>query len=254
VYVTIQQGDRLPSVALAQARLIERGAGRPDLVVDGNFGPQTLASVLDFQAKLGIPTTGKVDPPTWLALHIGQEIRVVDVIDATDITVLDEDHPHLADGHAHVHVNYGMSRGAHDLIQRLVAGHATRSVALLRLHGHGGAGHMVVSGGTQAYGSSTFAGEHFKNPQARAQYQLLGRIMKPYGSIELHGCNVATRLNGSRLLSGLAEACRVPVTAALSSQLGGAGAARFEGATATHYPGGTTLPLWARSVFSQCQW
>ena len=254
MFVVLQQGDRLPSVALAQARLIERGAGRPDLVVDGNFGPQTHGSVLDFQQQVGIPTTGMLDPITWRALDFGQAIPVIDVIDATDITVFQEDHPHIADGHAQVYVSYGMSRGTRDLIHRLVAAHGARSVALLRLHGHGGAGHMVVSGGTQAYGSSTIAGEHFSNPEARAQYQVLGSIMKAYGSIELHGCNVATRANGRRLLAGLAETCGVPVTAALSKQLGGTAAARFEGPIATHFPGNTTLPLWARRVFAQCQW
>jgi Putative peptidoglycan binding domain/Domain of unknown function (DUF4347) len=254
VYVVVQQGDRLPSVALAQARLIERGAGRPDLVVDGNFGEQTWRSVLDFQDKVGIPTTGKVDPATWLALDFGQKICAVDLLDATDVTVFEQDHPHLADGHSQVHVSYGMSRGTQDLIRRLVATYKTRSIALLRLHGHGSSGHMVVSSGTHAYGNTSLISEHFANPEARAQYQLLGSLMKPYGSIELHGCNVAARMNGKQLLEGLAETCRVPVTAALRTQMGGAAASRFEGATATRFPGNTTLAAWARSVFSQCQW
>ncbi|HEX6243953.1 MAG TPA: peptidoglycan-binding domain-containing protein [Polyangiales bacterium] len=241
-------------MALAQARLFEVGAGRPELRIDGLFGPETETAVLDFQSKVGVATTGKVDPPTWLAMDIGRAISAVDVIDATDITVYEEDHPHLADGHSQIYVNYGMSRGVRHLIDRLVACHRPRSVALLRLHGHGSAGHMVVSGGTQGYGSATIAGEHFANPEARAAYQRLGSIMKPYGSIELHGCNVATRANGQRLLAGLVETCGVPVTAALRSQLGGAAAARFEGATASHFPGRSTLPLWARSVFTECEW
>ena len=254
MYVTIQRGDRLPSVALAQARLFQVGAGRPDLAVDGLFGPETEAAVLDFQARVGVAATGKVDPPTWLAMDIGRAISAVDVIDATDITVYEEDHPHLADGHSQIYVNYGMSRGVRHLIERLVAGHRPRSVALLRLHGHGGSGHMVVSGGTQAYGSSSIAGEHFTNPEARAAYQRLGSIMKPYGSIELHGCTVATRANGQRLLAGLVETCGVPVTAALRCQLGAAAAARFEGPIATHFPNRATLPLWAQSVFTECEW
>lgn len=254
MYVVLQRGDLLPSVALAQARLIERGAGRPDLVVDGNFGEQTLGSVLDFQEKVGVPKTGKLDPPTWLALDFGRAIPVVDVIDATDITVFNEDHPYVADGHSQVYVNHGMSRGTQDLIRRLVANHRTRSVALLRLHGHGGPGHMVVSGGTEAFGNAIMGGEHFKHPQAVATYQLLGSIMKPYGSIELHGCNVARRLNGQRLLSGLAQTCRVPVTAALSKQLGGAAAARYEGAVVTRIPGNESLAAWSRRVFAQCEW
>jgi hypothetical protein len=255
VYVTIQQGDKLPTVALAQARLIEQGAGRPDLVVDGDFGQQTYGSVVDFQTKVGLPATGKVDQATWRALDYQQVICAVDVIDATDITVLQEDHPHVSDGHANVHVSFGMSRGVRDLIQRLVASHAPRSVALLRFHGHGGPGHMVVSAGKESERSSTLSGEHFvRNMEARAGYRLLGSILKPYGSIELHGCNVASRMNGRLLLAGLSDACAVPVTAALRSQRGGAAAARFEGPTATHFPGEKTLAVWARSVFSQCQW
>lgn len=254
MYVVLQQGDKLPSVALAQARLIERGAGRPDLVVDGNFGEQTLGSVRDFQEKVGIPVTGKLDPVTWLALDFGQKICTVDLIDATDITVFNEDHPHLADGHSEVLVSYGMSRGTQDLIRRLAATYKTRSIALLRLHGHGSSGHMVISSGTHAYGNTSMISEHFANPEACAMYQLLGSLMKPYGSIELHGCNVAARVAGNRLVTGLADTCRVPVTAALHKQMGGAAASRFEGSTLTRFPGNATLASWARSVFSQCQW
>jgi hypothetical protein len=249
MYVTVQRGDQLPTVALAQARLVEFGT--PDLKVDGNFGSKTHAAVLAFQRRVAVPTTGAVDQTTWGAMARGLPLSVVDVIDASDIVVLQEDFPHLNDGHSRVQVNYGMSRGALVLINKLVAENAPRSVGLLRLHGHGGPGKMLVSGNI---GSSTFAGGHFTQQNAVAYYRLLGQIMKPYGSIEMHGCSVALGAKGRRLLAGLAETCGVPVTAGLGFQRGGTEANRFEGPTSTSLPFGLTLQTWASRVFAECQW
>lgn len=245
-------GDRLPTVALAQARLIESGA--TDLAVDGIFGPLTEAAVLNFQHEVGVPETKRVDQPTWAALSYGLPISVVDAIDAGDITVVNEDRPYLDDGHSSVVVNYGMSRGAYQLIHDLVASHPARSVALLRLHGHGEPGDMGISSGFERVKSSSFMADLFASPGIRAQFALLGSILKPYGSIELHGCRVALRMRGRRLLEGMARACRVPVTAAYHYQYGARDAARFEGPVLTCFPSVTDLKTWASQRFSQCQW
>lgn len=251
MYVRLRQGDRLPTVALAQARLVELGL---DLDVDGDFGRRTHEAVRSFQDANGLDPTGEVDPATWSVLARVHSLVVVDHIDATAASVLLEDGPYLRDGHSHVEVSYGMSRGLRDLIGRLLMQHPPRSVALLRFHGHGGPGHMVVTSGTEARGSTTMLGEHMTNPQWIEPYALLGSIMKPYGSIELHGCRVGARANGERLLRGMADACGVPVSAALGSQYGGRQASRFEGTVATHCPRGESLSSWSRRRAAVCDW
>jgi hypothetical protein len=93
-------------------------------------------------------------------------------------------------------------------------------------------------------------------PQAVAMYTLLGRILKPYGSIELHSCQTAAKRVGRYLVAGLARACRVPVTAALHDQFAGRGAsARFEGPVLTCFPDGVRdIKGWAAQVFNRSQW
>src|ERR1700755_1504662 len=147
MYVTLKRGDRLPTVALAQARLLERGS---ELIVDGLFGKLTERAVAAFQKETGIPETGWMDPQTWLALHADHPMVVVAALDAGDIAGWQEDYPFLNDGHSQVWVTGGMSRGARDLIQHLVTSNPAGSVSLLRLHGHGGPGHMAVSAGVHA--------------------------------------------------------------------------------------------------------
>lgn len=232
--------------------MVEHGAS---LTIDGAFGPKTLAAVLAFQRSYRpkrLAPNGVIDFMTWAALMDRHAIRVVDVIDATDIAVFEADNPVLNDGQAQVVVNYGMSSGAKQLISDLVRKFAGGSVALLRFHGHGGPGHMEVTGGTSGAHGASFSGMHFKKPEVRDAYKSLGRIMLPYGSIELHGCRVAMSEQGSALLSGLAEACGVPVTAGLQKQTGGLTATRFEGTTRTHFPLGLSLNSWSRSAFSMC--
>jgi hypothetical protein len=251
VYLTVKQGDHLPSVALAQARLVESGA--QDLVVDGIFGPKTAAAVKAFQTREKLPITGRVDQQTWGGLIKKEPITVVDVLDASEIDVLQDDGPFLRDGHSHFIVNYGMSSGAYHVMQKLIASEAPRSVALLRFHGHGYTGTMHVTGGWLTK-SSAFKAEHFKSRVAIDCYHEMGAIMKPYGSIELHGCFTGRGMRGHKLLAGMAQACGVPVSAGLGSQTGGDTANRLEGATLTQCPSGLTLRAWAKKVFSVCQW
>jgi hypothetical protein len=261
MYVTLKRGDKLPTVALAQARLVEAGANA--LAIDGIFGPQTEQAVLVFQNTVGIPATGQVEQPTWAAFSVSRPIKVIDAVDATDIAVLRADEPYLRDGHSRVEVTYGMSGGARSLVHRLVSSTAPGSVSLLRLHGHGHAGHMGVSVGNEpavdysgprpvSYGSGMFGAGQFKNPVAVATYRQLGAIMAASGSIELHGCNVAMHRLGRDLLSALARTCRVPVTAAFQLQYGEDGASRLEGPTLTCFPDGEGLRSWARRAFTEC--
>jgi peptidoglycan hydrolase-like protein with peptidoglycan-binding domain len=254
MFVRISRGDRLPTVALAQARLVMDGA---NLDVDGAFGPRTEDAVIEFQRRHHLAETGNVDPGTWHVLGAARELVAVDHIDAADLAVLAEDRPHLDDGHSNIHVlSASETRGVRVAIESIVARHGARSVSLLRFHGHGGPGHMVVASGRYGDYPNTFAGEYFRAPTAATLelFARLGSIMKPYGSIELHGCRVAARANGRRLLNGMASACGVPVSAGMRSQFGGTAAARFEGPTLTGCPGGQRLADWARGVVGTCRW
>lgn len=244
-------GDRLPTVALAQARLLEMG--EKEVVVDGTFDARTEAAVCRFQLRTGLVESGSVDPPTWKALSLGVPIAVVDVVDMTDFNKF-WSRLFLNDGHSHVVETFEMSRGADSLIRRLLGQHAARSVALLRVHGHGSPGHQVVAAGMDGEGSSAFVAAHFDVPEAVSAYRRLGMIMKPYGSIELHGCHVGAEEAGWKLLSGIARACNVPVTAGVNTQYGGSMTDRLEGDTITCFPHGISLSSWAEQAFSQCRW
>lgn len=69
----LQEGDESGYVRAAQMMLGEHGyycGGRTDPRTgkeefDGEFGPTTKKSLLDFQAKAKLPVTGKVDAATW---------------------------------------------------------------------------------------------------------------------------------------------------------------------------------------------
>ncbi len=55
----------------AQALLILRGCGVGPDGADGDFGPNTRAAVLRFQARKGLERDGVVGPVTWNALLRG---------------------------------------------------------------------------------------------------------------------------------------------------------------------------------------
>jgi len=118
------------------------------LDVDGDFGQQTGAAVVEFQRRRRITETGEVDPATWDALGARSDLVAVEHIDATHLDVLLQDQPHLDGGHATIHaVDSSAQRRVRRAIEHLVSRHRPRSVSLLRFHGHGGPGHMIVSGG-----------------------------------------------------------------------------------------------------------
>jgi len=251
VYVTIRIGDRLPTVALAQARLTTLGLG---IGVDGHFGAETQRSVMALQEANGVDPTGVVSAPEWRLLFREPPLVSVDHIDAGDVFTAREDLPHVADGASHVYVTHGLSDGLRAVIGRLNANHAAGSVSLLRFHGHGSPGHMGVTAGEHAAGSTTFLGEAYQQQIAAFTrlYAGLGRIMRPDGSVELHGCNVGAGSRGDALLAGLSDACGVPVSAGYRSQSGGRRANRFEGPVRTICPGRVSLGTWAASTLARC--
>lgn len=63
----LRLGDASSAVRLAQSRLNAWGA-RPLLVLDGRFGPETLAAVRAFQQREHLAVDGVIGPLTWAAL------------------------------------------------------------------------------------------------------------------------------------------------------------------------------------------
>lgn len=260
----VMLGDRLPTVALAQARLVD--SGERDVAVDCVFDAKTEAAVRRFQQRSNLPVTGAVDQLSWDALTVtrGAPLPVVDVIDGGDLLVLWWRRHFLDDGRSDVMVNAGMTRGARFVVNGLVARHSPRSIALLRIHGHGSAGQQWVAGGDlgflatsyvsrESLENTSFSADQFGEPSAVSDYARLGRIMKPYGSIELHGCRVGFGARGRSLLSSLARVSRVPVSAALTLQHA-TESDRFVGPTITFFPDELTRTSWAERTFSQCEW
>jgi hypothetical protein len=68
----------------------------------------------------------------------------------------------------------------------------------------------------------------------------------PWGSIELHGCDVASGSAGHQLLSMIARTTGVPITAAVREQYGNCtGQWTFSGPTVTAFPYGADLKGWS---------
>ncbi|MFN8194227.1 MAG: peptidoglycan-binding protein [Nocardioidaceae bacterium] len=68
----LEQGDSGHAVVLLQRAL---RAGRGELAVDGDFGPQTKAAVKAFQRHNGVKATGKVNARTRFWLKMGAVTR-----------------------------------------------------------------------------------------------------------------------------------------------------------------------------------
>jgi peptidoglycan hydrolase-like protein with peptidoglycan-binding domain len=65
LWVTVKQGDQNDAVSAAQTLLNRH---KVDVVVDGDFGPQTDGAVRAFQEKKGLIVSGVVDDKTWEVL------------------------------------------------------------------------------------------------------------------------------------------------------------------------------------------
>lgn len=248
MYVELRRDDRLPIVAYAQWLLGQHPAvGRESLPIDGLFGPQTERAVLLAQQAESFPTTGRIAEPLWSALRrvvADQTICVESIgigsvsprwsVNGFDPDVLaDRNHLDDHDPHTAVVIQGGASMGLPRAIDRILARPHRRCV-LLRFHGHGAPGFMVVSAdGTAGSAFDLHESEGYRRELARLR-PLFGR----FGSIELHGCRVASGDRGHRSLRMLAEEARVPVTAAYQRQMGGAFSNRFRRTRSHRLSGG----------------
>jgi hypothetical protein len=135
----LQQGDRLPTVAVLQKLLNRAGAS---LVVDGDFGNNTNTALIDFQRSRQIISSmgpGATDQKTWARLTLPRELPIIDTIDIFDPNILHQDAWQLMAEGARPILMGGMSNGVVQLVT-MVRREARRlgdNLFLLRLDGHG---------------------------------------------------------------------------------------------------------------------
>ena len=121
------------------------------------------------------------------------------------------------------------------------------SLALLRIHSHGGAGLMNVSAGQDEASphQATIAASNL--PALAPHLRRLAPCFARHGALQLMGCDVAQGPAGRALLRQLAAVVGVPVSAGTGSQYGGGRRTyRFEGPVQHGFPFGNTLSGWAR--------
>jgi len=248
MYPLLRYGDRLPTVATVQILINRKMRKGTYIVVDGIYGSNTRKAVRNFQEeKRYLSRDGIVGEETWRALIQREDLQVIDSVDLTNPKDMGYEDAAIHNAGGTPIVNFGMCNGVRVVMQKIQARAGQGNVALLRFHGHGSSGNMGLTVGTGSHISSEF-GVKFLDDLARF-VSPLAWIFASYGSAELHGCSVGAGRDGRRLVSALAKAWGVPVTAGLRSQYGGGlSTFRFEGPTITAFPQGGNLGIWARSI------
>jgi hypothetical protein len=247
--IMLRRGDVLPTVTVLQCYLNQQPSTQEFLEVDGIFGPRTEAAVARFRA-MAVRLAGAryADYEVWRRV-VGAEWQIMDSVDRSDHDSprhAINDHLDLAPYGQTLLEQFGISMGSPLVLNKVRSQARLGEVVLLRFHGHGSPGHMIISSGRIAAGSSL---DHRYGEGFFTALRALRPIFAPFGSVEMHGCRVGRGRDGSALLSGMADALGVPVTAGINSQYaGGITTHRFEGQTRTICPQGESLFSWSRRV------
>jgi hypothetical protein len=251
--IRLRRGNRLPTVAVTQAFLNDRLPVEELIAVDGIFGPQTQGAVRQFQESQRVQKTGEIDYALWSRL-VGNRWQVIDHVDRTDYDSEEHqilDHEDLEPFGQTILEQFGMTFGGPTVLRRVVGGARHGKVVLLRFHGHGSPGRMIVASGRRGIAGSSFLSTN--TVRFDRALRSLRPIFASFGSIELHGCRVGRGSAGRILLTRMANATGAPVTAGKSAQYGGDQSTfQFEGSTRTIAPGGQRLKQWARSACQAC--
>jgi hypothetical protein len=244
-YTLLRRGDNLPAVGVLQKLLNRGGAG---LVVDGDFGSRTQTAVTNFQRPRGLNPDGAVGQNTWPRVSANANLPIMDCIDIFDPSLSNLERRDIIAAGGNPILLGGMSNGVEQAVQ-LIVNHAPGNVFLLRFHGHGAPG---VAGFSFGQGGAGFGHRADVDPQNLAiMLPILGRLRQifgPYGCIQFMHCSTGAGANGRNVLTRIANATGVPVSAGVQTQLGGGTSTfKFEGPTVTAIPGGGTLQSWAAS-------
>ena len=269
--ITVQLGDRLPTVATVQRLLNARRDTA--ILVDGAFGPITQNAVRDFQRMTHCSTVnGRVDNATWNRLNQGMNFTVHDVIDITDPELL-LDLGVIERYNDHPIVFGGMSNAVEQMVNLVISRTPNGSLVLLRFDGHGNQGIQVIGvgrGWIDIFGTqrphnernipdaqielyrNTIRYSSVSGSQKNLRYvrDFLSRLrpcFSPYGSIEFHGCRIALGAEGRSFMQEVSDIVGVPATGSLISQDVGT-VQRFMGTTFTGCPNGVSLKDWSGSL------
>jgi hypothetical protein len=271
--ILLSQGFARPTVTSAQVML-----GR--VQADGIFGPHTCAAVHEYQRKHQPRLTddGVVGKHTWKALMAQNDVETVDVVDVDELVDGDPTsenrghripHPEstytgqallgLKSGGSDPILLYGQSNGVATMVAQIMERvRGERKLVLLRIFGHGHSNSQKISGGKMP----TDRDEDLKTLQTgnvdwwSPLLRSLQTYFVPWGSIELHGCDVAASPEtvtcdapgraDPTLVTMIANVTGVPVTAALKEQFGNRpGQWTFFGPTVTAFPYGADLKGWS---------
>jgi len=248
-YQLMRPGDRYPAVGVLQKLLNRAGEA---LAADGSFGTKTRDAVRRFQRANGLKVDGVVGKDTFPKLIDGfagqDELEIVDCIDVFDDNFWtaggeQKEDRDIRGAGGRAFLLGGMSNGIEQAIGDICRAVVPGSVFLLRFHGHGAAGIAGISVGT---GEVVDEGAYLAPSNVDKYAGSLARlknVFSPYGCVQLMHCSTGAGAKGRLLLTKLAKAIGVPVTAALLTQYGGAGVNTFawEGPTQTATPDGKTL-------------
>jgi peptidoglycan hydrolase-like protein with peptidoglycan-binding domain len=244
-YTYLRRGDELPAVGVLQ-KLLNRSGAR--IIPDGIFGPKTLAAVQNFQRLRGLGQDGLVGEITWAKVSAGVSLPIVDSIDVWDKTFFLQDATYIRKAGGRPLLIGGMCNGVEQAISMIRAN--SRSVFLLRFHGHGGPGLASVASGHGELDPKLREGSDISsNPQIMATLHTLRSVFGPYGCVQFIECETGRGKQGRRLLSRMADELGVPVTAAVNDQpFSRLATFRLEGPTVTCFPGGRSLNQWCRAL------
>ena len=241
-FVWVQQGDKLPAVAVSQMLLNRTGAS---LTVDGDFGRLTKAAVSHFQREHPpLVIDGGIGQHTWPRLATGERLQIIDCIDVFDPELFDID-KFIRGAGGHPLLIGGMCNGIEEAVTEIVR--TARDLFLLRFHGHGAPG---VAGVSDGHGKISDRSAFSDEPATRRALARLRGCFGPYGCIQFMHCKTAQGIRGTEFLQMVASTTGVPASAGISWQWGGSLRAnmRFNGLTRTICPGTTSISGWAAGL------
>jgi peptidoglycan hydrolase-like protein with peptidoglycan-binding domain len=245
-YVYLKWGDSIPAVGVLQ-KLINRTGER--LVADGIYGNNTKAAVQRFQRVRSLRDDGIVGQNTWPRVSANTNLPIIDCIDVFDESLLNLEVRDIRRTGGNPILIGGMSNGVEQAVNDIVSA-SGNNVFLLRFHGHGISGVAGISDG-QGLNDGIDHRSSIERTNITRLLPILRRlapIFGPYGNIQFMHCSTGRGPEGRRLLQQIADGVGVPVTAALTDQLGGGiNTFKFEGPTFTAFPGGANLRSWCNS-------
>jgi len=254
----LKTGAKGPKVATIQI-LLNQFTLKVNIPVDGEFGPKTRDAVEQFQRSLTPPlkVDGIFGSDSWAAMRRLSGDSIVNLVDSVDaagsadaISRLQFAGSSVFDAWSNIVVVMQRKETLADAARRIIASVKPGSIALLRFFGHGDAGDQGISAGKAASTADTaIIHSNVVKPRYRQLLYPIRMYMCPYGSAELHGCNIGRGHKGTLLLQQLADLWGVPVSGGIPYQYD-AGSNRavfcFEGNVKTLYPHGLCLKAWAK--------